>query len=141
MKKLFTKVIIFIMLFSSFSCMLPTTVEAQGLKDAFGVNDGNNNDNLDATADSAGYDTNDADTKFNTVISLIIQTILGLLGVIFMALMLYGGFLWMTARGNESQVEKSKNLITAAIIGLAIVIGAYAITRFIISGVGSGLIT
>lgn len=61
-------------------------------------------------------------------IGRIIQAFLSFLGVIFLILMIYGGYLWMMARGNEQEVEKAKNLIRSAIIGLVIVLAAYAIT-------------
>ena len=66
--------------------------------------------------------------------------VLSLLGVIFLVLMVYGGYLWMTAAGNEDKVTKAKNLMTAAIIGLIIVVGSYAISYFIISKVQEGTI-
>ena len=53
------------------------------------------------------------------------------IGVIFFVLMIYGGFLWMTARGNEQQVEKAKDLIISAVIGLIIIFAAYAITMYL----------
>src|SRR3989338_10644917 len=59
---------------------------------------------------------------------IIIKSLLGLLGVAFFILMLYGGFIWMKARGNEKEVEKAKNILTDAIIGIVIVAAAYAIT-------------
>jgi hypothetical protein len=37
----------------------------------------------------------------------------------------------MTAIGKENQVEKAKNIIIQAVIGLVIVLAAYAITSFI----------
>ncbi len=48
-----------------------------------------------------------------------------------MILVIYAGILWMTARGNEQQVERAKTLLVQSIIGLVIVFSAYAITRFI----------
>ena len=45
--------------------------------------------------------------------------------------MIYGGFIWMNSRGNEQDVEKAKNIIRNSIIGLLIVIAAYAITKFV----------
>ncbi len=51
------------------------------------------------------------------------------LGVVFLGLMMYAGFLWMMARGNEQEVEKAKNIIIYAVIGLVVVLGAYAITK------------
>ena len=109
------------------------------LKDAFGVNDGKVDDPLDAVAGTAGYDVKEATAKtgFNTMVSQIIQTALSLLGVIFIVLMVYGGYLWMTDRGNSEQVEKSKKLITAAIIGLIIVVSAYAISYFVLEALTS----
>lgn len=65
------------------------------------------------------------------IIGDIIGAVLTFVGVLFLILVIYGGLLWMTARGNEQQIEKAKNLIGAAIIGLIIVLSAYAITAFI----------
>ena len=65
----------------------------------------------------------------DTVIA-IIQWILGLLGLVAVILILYGGFTWMTAGGSEEKVEKAKKIITAAIIGLVVVLVAWAIVIF-----------
>ena len=65
----------------------------------------------------------------------IINTFLSLFGILFLALMVYGGYLWMNARGNDQQVEKAKNLITAAVIGMVIALSGYIITRFVVSGI------
>jgi cbb3-type cytochrome oxidase subunit 3 len=86
---------------------------------------------LDKTANGLGFDTGKEAVTIETRIGIIIQAILSFLGVIFFLLMIYGGFLWMTAKGNDQQVDKAKNLITAAIIGLVIVVAAYAISYFV----------
>ncbi len=64
-----------------------------------------------------------------TVIA-IIQWILGLLGLIAVVMILIGGFKWMTAGGNEEKIESAKKLLTSAIIGLVIVLLAWAIVIF-----------
>lgn len=61
----------------------------------------------------------------------IITPALGLAGVLFFVLFIYGGFMWMTARGNTTQAEKAKTILMNTIIGLVIVLTAYAVTRFI----------
>ena len=53
------------------------------------------------------------------------------LGVVFLGLMIYAGYLWMIARGNEQKIEEAKNIIIYAVIGLVVVLAAYAITQTI----------
>lgn len=67
------------------------------------------------------------------VIGQVIQVVLGFLGVVALALIVYAGFLWMTAGGEEEKVTRAKQIITQAAIGLAIVLSAYALSTFIIS--------
>ncbi|MDO8581811.1 MAG: Ig-like domain-containing protein [bacterium] len=74
-----------------------------------------------------------ATTDFRVLIGNIIRIFLGLLGTIAIVLILYAGFMWMTAAGNEEKIEKAKKILTNAVIGLAIILSAYAITSFIIS--------
>jgi uncharacterized membrane protein len=70
-----------------------------------------------------------------TIVARIISAALGLVGIIFFLLMLYAGFLWMTARGNEKSSAKAKEIIVSATIGLVIVAGAYAITTLIFNNI------
>ena len=69
--------------------------------------------------------------SLSAVVSSVIKTGLSMVGLLFFILMFYGGFNWMAARGNEQQIEKSKNTVFAAVIGLVIILGAYAITAFV----------
>ena len=66
-------------------------------------------------------------------IGRIIKIVLGLLGIVLIVIVIYAGFLWMTAGGNEDQVKKARQWLINAIIGLAIILSAYAITDFIIT--------
>lgn len=63
----------------------------------------------------------------------IIKAFLSIFGVLFLGLMVYGGYLWLNARGNDSQVEKAKDVLTQAVIGLVIVLAAYSITYFVVN--------
>lgn len=63
----------------------------------------------------------------------IIKAVLSMVGLVFLILLVYAGILWMTARGDEGMVEKSKEIIQAAVIGIAITVSAYAITVFVTS--------
>ena len=72
----------------------------------------------------------------STALGSVIQGVLSILGTIFFIMMVYAGVLWTSARGNEDQVTKAKDIITAAIIGLVITMGAFAITVFVSSRLG-----
>jgi hypothetical protein len=62
----------------------------------------------------------------------VINIMLGLLGVIAIVLILFGGFKWMTAAGNEDKVGEAKKILGAGIIGLLIVLSAYAVSIYIL---------
>ncbi|MBI5728393.1 MAG: hypothetical protein HY984_01415 [Candidatus Magasanikbacteria bacterium] len=89
---------------------------------------------LGATAQNAGLKD---ERKLPDLIGAVIGTGLSMIGVLFFILMVYGGFLWMTAHGNEDQSKKALNTIIAATIGIIIVMASYAITRFVFSRVNS----
>jgi len=89
---------------------------------------------LDSVAKKANIQTN---VPLESRVGNIISSILALLGTIFLILTIYAGILWMTASGEEKQIEKAKEILKAAIIGLAIVLSAYTITYFVGSRLGS----
>jgi hypothetical protein len=79
-----------------------------------------------------GVDVTKAPTPLATVIGNIVQTFLSILGIVAAVLMIYGGYLWMTGRGKEERINKAKETLEAAIIGLIIIMAAYAITYFVV---------
>jgi hypothetical protein len=79
--------------------------------------------------------------NLTTLIGSLIKSAISLLGIVFLILIVYAGYLWMTARGDEKVVSKAKDTLQRAIIGLIIVVAAYAITTFLftrISGAATG---
>jgi len=87
---------------------------------------------LQRAGDTGGYDSGTTDTTFAETIGVIIQGALSFVGVIFVSLMVYAGYLWMTARGESDQIEKAKNIIRSSIVGLIITMASYGITAFIV---------
>ncbi|TAK05127.1 hypothetical protein EPO33_04060 [Patescibacteria group bacterium] len=88
--------------------------------------------NLGLTSDvegALGLGTQDV----RVTIARIINVFMGLLGIIAVVIILYGGFIWMTAAGNEERVDKARKMIVAGVIGLAIILSAYAIARFVVN--------
>ncbi len=84
---------------------------------------------LDPLQNEVGYSTRD----LRAVVGSIIKTVLGFLGVVAIVIILIGGFKWMTAGGSEEKVGEAKKWLISGIIGLAIILAAYAITTFVIS--------
>ncbi len=88
---------------------------------------------ISQTAETAGLSELSSDLP--TIIGGLVRALLGLVGIIFLVLMIYAGFLWMTSAGNEETVKKAKNMITGAVIGMIIIFAAYAITNFVFNAV------
>ncbi|PKM91166.1 hypothetical protein CVU82_03905 [Candidatus Falkowbacteria bacterium HGW-Falkowbacteria-1] len=72
------------------------------------------------------------------IVASIIKTALSLLGIIFLILMIFSGYQWMMAGGNEEQITTAKGRIKNAVIGIIIVVMAYAITAFIFKNLPGG---
>lgn len=106
-----------------FSCFFFTPVLAYRTIDSSGTL-------LASTTEPTGLSTADIQTTTGT----FIKASLAIVGTIFLVLMVYGGFLWMTARGAEDQITKSKETIIAAMIGIGVILAAYAITNLVTSG-------
>lgn len=85
--------------------------------------------NLDTVQQTSGL----ASTDLPTVIGTIIGVFLGTLGVVGLLILLYAGWLWMTAGGEAKQIDKAKDIMVRAVVGLVIILSAYAITTFIIN--------
>ena len=86
------------------------------------------NANTEQFNTSAGYDSG---TDLLGVIRTVIVAILSLLAVIFLVLLIYAGFKWMTAAGDSDDVKKAKATLKTAIIGLVIIFASYGLTYFI----------
>ncbi len=62
----------------------------------------------------------------------IVNIVLGFLGILATLIILLGGFKWMTSQGNTEKVDEAKKLIGAGIVGLVIILTAYAVSRFVL---------
>jgi uncharacterized membrane protein YwzB len=83
------------------------------------------NNNLNTFADQASLDrTKDLETMIGTAIKIV----LGALGTVFIIFMFVAGNTWMQAAGNEEKIKKSKARIQSLIVGLVIILLAYALS-------------
>ena len=117
--KLFKKIAViavFVFLFSTMACV-PSLIAAPNI----GIN---------YAANTGLVAANETDPRQMAVD--IVKYLMTFLGIIAVVIILLGGFKWMTAAGNEDKVAEAKKLIIAGIIGLIIVLCAYAIVNFVI---------
>ncbi len=121
MKKLFFKSAQFFLLLAVLSVSLVSAVSAAGY-------------GLDKTGGAAGFGS--ANDSLFGEINIAVRIGLGLLGFVFFGYTLYAGLRWMLARGNAEFVEKAQRTLEASIIGLVIVVLAYALANFILKKIG-----
>jgi hypothetical protein len=121
-KKLLSQIIIIVMALTILTPMLAVNAQVN-----FGLEYGN------------AIGLSEADPR--TVAKNLIQVILGFLGIIAVVIILLGGFKWMTAAGNEDKVGEAKKIIVAGVIGLIIILGAWAIANFVLTNVMNAINT
>lgn len=84
---------------------------------------------LTETASGAGLG---GSTNLSQIIGRMIGALISLLGIVFVVLMVYGGFVWMTAQGNDEKIKKAKGILTSAVVGLVLVFASYVIAQTVI---------
>jgi len=104
---------------------LPVVALAQGSPFNRAIND------VGTIGNKAGISTGSGVT-LPVIIGNIINVALGFLGILLLVYMLYAGFLWMTSGGSDEGVKKAKTMLQNSIIGLVIIVAAYAISTFVL---------
>ena len=97
-----------------------------------------------ATGKNAGF-SQDGDGKpsieFVPAWVNYLNGMLFLMGALFMINIIYAGYIWFMAKGNEEQVTKAKSLMINAVIGLAIIISARIIVEVALFTLGTTIKT
>jgi hypothetical protein len=88
-------------------------------------------DSLGTVNDETGL----SDTGLEETLGTLINIGLSLLGIVFLLLTLYAGWLWMTAAGDGKATQKAKDILITAVVGLVILLSAYAISSFVIENI------
>ena len=86
---------------------------------------------LSDTAEKANYDVT-GKTDIYSLLGVAVKGFLAALSIVFFYLISYAGIMWMKARGNVDEVAQAKVMIEEAVIGLVVVVSAYALTNFIL---------
>ncbi len=110
----------------SFNLALPAA-QAEGWWDT--VNQGGLADVGTAYGVAGGVPSENSDIRL--IAARIIRIVLELLGLIFLILIIYAGFQWMMAGGDEEKVTSAKKLLINSVIGLIIILAAWSIATFV----------
>ncbi|HDQ23061.1 MAG TPA: hypothetical protein ENN28_03790 [Candidatus Uhrbacteria bacterium] len=86
---------------------------------------------LEIIRDELGLGTRD----LRETIAMLLNQAMGLLGIIAVVVILYGGFVWMLSGGNEEKVKKAKDTMVSGIIGIVIVLTSFSLANFIINSI------
>jgi hypothetical protein len=79
-----------------------------------------------------GENSNLTDKDARDVVANLINVVLQISGIILIVYIIYAGYLWMTAGGDDEQIGKAKSIISACVMGLLIVFSAYSLASFVI---------
>ena len=117
MNKMFTKFIVssFIFVIAFSFCVAPAMAQPE-----LGLN----------YATNLGLSSQNGDVR-DTAVD-IVKYLMTFLGIIATVVILLGGFKWMTAGGNEDKVAEAKKLLMAGMVGLIIILAAFAIVTFVV---------
>ena len=94
---------------------------------------------LDLTASTAGISTEETDLP--KIMGKFINYLFGIVAVIFLTITLAGGYIWMTAGGNEENVKKAKSFIINGINGMIVIFLAYALVYVILFALNAAITT
>ena len=85
---------------------------------------------LNKTATAAGISSQ---TDLAVIVGRIVSILIGFLGLIAVIIILIGGFQWMTSGGDSEKIKSARDLMINGMIGLVIIVLAYAIATFVIT--------
>ena len=68
---------------------------------------------------------------------VILNWVYAILGIVAVIGIIFGAVVWTTSQGDPAKVKKGRDAVLYAVIGLAIVVMAAAITNFVVAS-GSG---
>lgn len=117
-----------------FAAVIITAVPA--ITSAQALNISNINGFINQTGETSGTKS---DISLPQAVAKIVQILLGLVGIVFVILIIWGGVRYMTSMGDENKIKSAKNTLTLAIIGFVIILTAYAIASFIVSTLETSL--
>ena len=95
---------------------------------------------------TAGLDATNALPNLSTssptvIIGKLIQVTLSVTGIVFLIITVYAGVLYLIAAGDADKVKKAKSMLVTSVIGIVIILTAYALAAFVVGQLGEAVTT
>lgn len=132
----FRKIFGSVMILAVFSFMFLAPVVSRAEEDALGKA----NENLSSAFGEAKGELT-AKSDIWVIIGNFLQIGLGVLGVILLCLIIYGGYTWLMANGNQEEVDRAVKILKNSIWGLIVVLAAFTITTLVVTKLTEKIIT
>lgn len=88
---------------------------------------------LNTAAGEAGLSASGGEPEaIEKIVGRLINAALGIIGVLLLVYLIYGGFMWMTAGGTEDRVKKAQTMIKNALTGIIVIVMAAAIANWVV---------
>jgi hypothetical protein len=131
---------VFLALGLSISFWLPTVAHAQTVSGGYSsiMSQGLIFANICSSATVACPCRDSGQCQLSDMLQIFVNISIGILaisGSVALLMFFYGGFTWVTSMGNPKKIEQGKEIIVRAVIGLAIIFGAYAFVNFLIAAI------
>ena len=81
------------------------------------------------------------ETDPRLILGNLVKAIFSIVGSLALLMVVYGGVLWITSRGETKQVQKGKDILTWCFLGLVIMTSAYVIINAVITGLTTGSVS
>jgi len=62
----------------------------------------------------------------------VLRALFAVLGSVALLMFIYGGFVWLTSGGEAEKIQKGKDTMVWAVLGIAIIFASFAIVTFVI---------
>lgn len=137
MKKNIKKIIITLVMFLSLSCHINTVAADPHTVSVPTATGGATKSGASPTTSITSPLGNIGD-KPELIIGTIINGIMGIVGSLALLMFVYGGITWMLAAGESGRVQKGKDILTWATIGLIVIFASYGLVKFVIDVIAGG---
>lgn len=84
------------------------------------------------SADISQIENDDATTGLTTLLGITINYLFGAVAIVFLTIILVGGYIWMTAQGQQEQIDRAKKFVLNGVFGMMVIFLSYTLVTVVI---------